>query len=69
MLKGGYKREDVLLKKARERTREGFFANDTHLLVCLTLHFISKDQNAKVSFIDMCVWAGQQARQSTESKS
>jgi hypothetical protein len=34
-----HRREDVLLKQAHERTRdEGFFANNTHVLVHLTLH-------------------------------
>ena len=32
-------KEDVLLKQARERTRdEGLFANNTHILVILTWH-------------------------------
>jgi hypothetical protein len=34
-----HRREDALLKQARERTRgEGAFADNTHALVCLTLH-------------------------------
>jgi hypothetical protein len=33
------KRKDVLLNPAHERTHdEGFFANNTDILVCLTLH-------------------------------
>ena len=33
-----HRRKDVLLKQARERTyNEGCFANNTHVLVCLTL--------------------------------
>ena len=36
---GRHRRENVLLKQAREGTRdEGFFANDTHVLVCLRMH-------------------------------
>jgi len=34
-----HRREDVLLNQACERTHdEGFFANDVHVLVRLTLH-------------------------------
>ena len=36
-LKQTQEREDVLLKQACERTNEGFFANNMHVLVCLTL--------------------------------
>jgi hypothetical protein len=33
-----HRRKDVLLKQACERIRDGIFANNRHVLVCLTLH-------------------------------
>lgn len=42
------RREGTLLKQAHERTRdEGFFANNTHVLVSLTLH-------SRAAFVGLC---------------